>query len=1177
MTVFLARLGTYMQQVQEEQQHEAAAEAARLNAIACDAEQRRRQHEEAAANHNKARKDAASVLMQQEALHTAALQAWNVDPAATTEPTAEDQTKSALASMMHQVILTCNWQQVEFARRANVIASYEETLKSLHPRLDMLETDDVPHRHTTSSRIDPSIRELEGRMDHLVVLLRNLNSFQRLTTISQQIAALQADLRQLQQQPTGTCNSLTQRRRPSTTKLGKLSSAGSEATPLPTLPDTVALLATSSRSGEHAYVASLHESYEDYAVQLVPPLDQPLHVQESCACATSSPSPSEPASSPTLLGDSLVWSRLEDLDPLTPEDFQWMPLPPSGSLSKPHCNALMEELHNYLHVAVPTPVMGDGETVVDLHEYIAKIDHEYATQREDHPVNFYRRTVHVRDRNGILGPCTTPPPHPSIGCHVVSAASIRNSIARNDVEEMGICFLQALPPPDEPAAEQPLDPRILQLLDSYGDVFEAPVGIVPNRPIRHEIILEDGAVPPRECIYRMSEEGLEVLRTQLDDLIDKGWIRPSCSPYGAPVLFVRKKNKELRLCINYRKLNAQTIKNVGPLPRIDDLLQRLGGAKYFSKLDLKAGYHQLEIHPRDRYKTAFKTQYGHFEWVVMQFGLTNAPATFQAAMTIEFRDMLDRFVLIYLDDILVYSRTLDEHIVHLRAVLDRLRTVKYKANRAKCEFAQQELEYLGHFVTPQGIRPLSDKIKTIQEWLEPTNTTEVRSFMGLAGEDHPVNFYRRTVHVRDRNGILGPCTTPPPHPSIGCHVVSAASIRNSIARNDVEEMGICFLQALPPPDEPAAEQPLDPRILQLLDSYGDVFEAPVGIVPNRPIRHEIILEDGAVPPRECIYRMSEEGLEVLRTQLDDLIDKGWIRPSCSPYGAPVLFVRKKNKELRLCINYRKLNAQTIKNVGPLPRIDDLLQRLGGAKYFSKLDLKAGYHQLEIHPRDRYKTAFKTQYGHFEWVVMQFGLTNAPATFQAAMTIEFRDMLDRFVLIYLDDILVYSRTLDEHIVHLRAVLDRLRTVKYKANRAKCEFAQQELEYLGHFVTPQGIRPLSDKIKTIQEWLEPTNTTEGQGQEKPLREAVVNCADYFIALANGDAGAEPPPMLIMRLNDVPRFKIDDPAQREPALYRARNTQNVVLRTIHGWIFRSSSRLNGCARTESYITVDYTTDLA
>ncbi|GBG68237.1 hypothetical protein CBR_g2788 [Chara braunii] len=377
---------------------------------------------------------------------------------------------------------------------------------------------------------------------------------------------------------------------------------------------------------------------------------------------------------------------------------------------------------------------------------------------EDHPVNFYRRTVHVRDRNGVLVPCTVAPPHPSISCHVVSAASMRASIIRDDIEEMGVCFLHALPPHDASSTDSSSDPRITELLDAYGDVFEGPHGVVPDRPIRHEIILEDGAVPPRGCIYRMSEEELSVLWAQLDDLLEKGRIWPSSSPYGAPVLFVRKNNKDLWLCIDYRKLNAQTIRNVGPLPRIDDLLERLGGAKFFSKLDLKSGYHQLEIRQEDRYKTVFKTRYGHFEWLVMPFGLTNAPTTFQAAMTTEFRHMLDRFfrhmldrfVLIYLDGILVKSRSLDEHVEHLHTVLEQLRQAKYKANRNKCEFARQELEYLGHYVTPQGIRPLADKIEALHVWPEPTNITDVRSFMGLAG------YYQRFITRYSR--IAAPMT-----------------------------------------------------------------------------------------------------------------------------------------------------------------------------------------------------------------------------------------------------------------------------------------------------------------------------------------------------------------------------------------------------------------------------------
>ncbi|GBG91771.1 hypothetical protein CBR_g53624 [Chara braunii] len=273
----------------------------------------------------------------------------------------------------------------------------------------------------------------------------------------------------------------------------------------------------------------------------------------------------------------------------------------------------------------------------------------------------------------------------------------------------------------------------------WADLLKDATRYLPDRPISHEIILEAGTVPPKGCIYRMSEEELTVVRAQLNDLLNKGWIRPSSSPYGAPVLFVRKKNKDLRLCIDYRRLNAQTIRNAGPLPRIDDLLERLGDAKYFSKLDLKSGYHQISIRPQDRYKTAFKTRYGHFEWVVMPFGLTNAPATFQATINTEFRAMLDRLVLVYLDDILVYNRTLEEHLNHLRRVLETLRSARYKANRDKCEFVRQELEYLGHFVSPEGIRPLVDKIQAIPECPETKNVTDVRSFLGLAG------YYQRFI------------------------------------------------------------------------------------------------------------------------------------------------------------------------------------------------------------------------------------------------------------------------------------------------------------------------------------------------------------------------------------------------------------------------------------------------
>ncbi|GBG63460.1 hypothetical protein CBR_g38078 [Chara braunii] len=541
--------------------------------------------------------------------------------------------------------------------------------------------------------------------------------------------------------------------------------------------DSAALLAASCTSGEDANVASPRYTYEDYAVHLVPPLDQPLYVQQSTACTVSSPSATD--SPQSIAGDSTSWSRLDELDPLTFTDFQWMPVPSTGRLPKPHCNVLMAQLRDYLHTAVPTLLMDAGAEVVDLHAFIAKIDRKFKTQRYDDidaPLLYIRIQIGEANcsalidcgasRNYIsqdfmvrtgLGPRVRRKSQPT---QVTLADGHTHKSIDRCIDAVPVYFA---PQASEAVSFDILDTKFDMILgmswlrskDHPMNFFNRtvhvrPHGVVPDRPIRHKIILEDGAVPPRDCIYRMSEEELSVLRAQLDDLLEKGWIRPSSSPYGAPVLFVRKKNKDLRLCIDYRKLNAQTIRNAGPLPRIDDLLERLGGAQFFSKLDLKSGYHQLEIRKEDRYKTAFKTRYGHFEWLVMPFGLTNAPATFQAAMTTEFRHMLDRFVLIYLDDIMVYSRSLDEHVEHLCTVLERLRQAKYKANRDKCEFAQQELEYLGHYVTPQGIRPLADKIEALRVWPEPTNTMDVHSFMGLAG------YYQRFITGYSR--IAAPMT-----------------------------------------------------------------------------------------------------------------------------------------------------------------------------------------------------------------------------------------------------------------------------------------------------------------------------------------------------------------------------------------------------------------------------------
>ncbi|GJX43207.1 putative nucleotidyltransferase, ribonuclease H [Tanacetum coccineum] len=226
---------------------------------------------------------------------------------------------------------------------------------------------------------------------------------------------------------------------------------------------------------------------------------------------------------------------------------------------------------------------------------------------------------------------------------------------------------------------------------------------------------------------------------QLQELQDKGFIRPSHSPWGAPVLFVKKKDGSFRMCIDYRELNKLTVKNRYPLPRIDDLFDQLQGSRYFSKIDLRSGYHQLRVHEDDIPKTAFRTRYGHFEFTVMPFGLTNAPAVFMDLMNRVCKPYLDKFVIVFIDDILIYSKSKEEHEIHLRMVLELLKKEKLYAKFSKCEFWLQEVHFLGHVVNQNGIHVDPSKIEAVKNWKAPTTPSEIRSFFGLAG------YYRRFI------------------------------------------------------------------------------------------------------------------------------------------------------------------------------------------------------------------------------------------------------------------------------------------------------------------------------------------------------------------------------------------------------------------------------------------------
>eukprot|EP00253_Pinus_taeda_P027714 PITA_27714 len=264
-------------------------------------------------------------------------------------------------------------------------------------------------------------------------------------------------------------------------------------------------------------------------------------------------------------------------------------------------------------------------------------------------------------------------------------------------------------------------------------------GLPPRRNIDFTIELVPGVAPVSRAPYRMSVPELTELKMQLQELLDKNYIHPSVSPWGAPVLFVKKKDGTLRMCIDYRQLNKLTIKNKYPLPRIDELFDQVKGATVFSKIDLRSGYHQIRIKDEDIAKIASRTRYGHYEFVVLPFGLTNAPATFMCLMNGIFHPYLDQFVLIFIDDILIYSRTIEEHHKHLGIILQTLREHQLYAKFSKCDFFKEEIQYLGHVITKDGIAVDPEKIKAIMEWPVPKYVADVQSFMGLAG------YYRRFV------------------------------------------------------------------------------------------------------------------------------------------------------------------------------------------------------------------------------------------------------------------------------------------------------------------------------------------------------------------------------------------------------------------------------------------------
>ncbi|GJS31877.1 putative reverse transcriptase domain-containing protein [Tanacetum coccineum] len=278
------------------------------------------------------------------------------------------------------------------------------------------------------------------------------------------------------------------------------------------------------------------------------------------------------------------------------------------------------------------------------------------------------------------------------------------------------------------------------IVRDFPEVFpEELSGLPPTRQVEFQIDLMPGAAPVARAPYRLAPSEMKELSEQLQELSDKGFIRPSSSPWGAPVLFVKKKDGSFRMCIDYRELNKLTVKNRYPLPRIDDLFDQLQGSSVYSKIDLRSGYHQLRVREQDIPKTAFRTRYGHYEFQVMPFGLTNAPAVFMDLMNRVCKPYLDKFVIVFIDDILIYSKNKEEHEEHLKAILELLKKEELYAKFSKCEFWIPKVQFLGHVIDCQGIHVDPAKIESIKDWASPKTPTEIRQFLGLAG------YYRRFI------------------------------------------------------------------------------------------------------------------------------------------------------------------------------------------------------------------------------------------------------------------------------------------------------------------------------------------------------------------------------------------------------------------------------------------------